>query len=313
MFRSYWERAAKVTGERIADLSARPVAASPESHGPGHRADRWPPPPPGRRQRRSRRTTPVEPLSHLSGLISRVLESADQLADSTRRTRRTETEDELTAAEPGSTDHNRGMNPPAVVTGDRQGRLRLGLPVDRRPRRRGVAAGEPIGDVGGAVAALRDRGIRVVFATNNSAPTTAELLARLDGFGIESDRRRSGHVGRAPRPPCSSPASGHGPGRRRGAREPWPPGAWRRSADGRAGRRDAAVVGWSRSFDFDSLAATATAARRVGPADRHQRGPHPPHPGRSDARGGGAAGRGGHGLRRHPGDRRQAPPSRWPP
>jgi hypothetical protein len=31
---------------------------------------------------------PVEALSHLSGLISRVLESADQLAASTRRTRR---------------------------------------------------------------------------------------------------------------------------------------------------------------------------------------------------------------------------------
>ena len=32
MFRSYWERAARVTGERIADLSARPVASSPEGH-----------------------------------------------------------------------------------------------------------------------------------------------------------------------------------------------------------------------------------------------------------------------------------------
>ena len=30
MFRSYWERAAKVTGERIADLSARPVPPSSE-------------------------------------------------------------------------------------------------------------------------------------------------------------------------------------------------------------------------------------------------------------------------------------------
>ena len=31
MFRSYWERAAKVTGERIADLSARPMAPSAEA------------------------------------------------------------------------------------------------------------------------------------------------------------------------------------------------------------------------------------------------------------------------------------------
>ena len=31
MFRSYWERAAKVTGERIADLSARPLPPSAEA------------------------------------------------------------------------------------------------------------------------------------------------------------------------------------------------------------------------------------------------------------------------------------------
>ena len=34
--------------------------------------------------------------------------------------------------------------------------------------------GEPIGDVGGAVAALRAAGVRTLFATNNSAPTRAE-------------------------------------------------------------------------------------------------------------------------------------------
>ena len=34
---------------------------------------------------------PTEPRSHLAGLISRVLESADQLAASTRRTRRAHT------------------------------------------------------------------------------------------------------------------------------------------------------------------------------------------------------------------------------
>ena len=38
------------------------------------------------------------------------------------------------------------------------------------------------------------------------------------------------------------------------------------------------MVGWSRTFDFDALAATAAAARALGPADRHQRGPDPPHP-----------------------------------
>jgi stearoyl-CoA desaturase (delta-9 desaturase) len=93
MFRSYWERAAKVTGARIAELSTRPVAPSAEA---GHAG-----------------VTPVdgdadgvgsspESLSHLSGLISRVLESADQLAASTRRTRRGT---KVASAEPGATDN----------------------------------------------------------------------------------------------------------------------------------------------------------------------------------------------------------------
>jgi stearoyl-CoA desaturase (Delta-9 desaturase) len=68
MFRSYWERAAKLTGERIADLSARPVAPSDEAEvKEGLRVH--------------------EGVSHLSNLISRSLESADQLARATRRTR----------------------------------------------------------------------------------------------------------------------------------------------------------------------------------------------------------------------------------
>ena len=48
-------------------------------------------------------------------------------------------------------------------------------------------AGQPIGDVASAVAALRARGARVVFATNNSAPTSTELLARLDRLGVAAD------------------------------------------------------------------------------------------------------------------------------
>ena len=78
MFRSYWERAAKVTGERIADLSARPMAPSAEALPriePAAADD-------------AGADVPNEPLSTLSGLISRVLESADQLAASTRRTRK---------------------------------------------------------------------------------------------------------------------------------------------------------------------------------------------------------------------------------
>ena len=91
MFRSYWERAAKVTGERIADLSARPLAPSSEASDPGAPPSAFGPD----------KGPPVEPLSHLSGLISRVLESADQLADATRRTRKGA---KVPTAESGATD-----------------------------------------------------------------------------------------------------------------------------------------------------------------------------------------------------------------
>jgi hypothetical protein len=99
MFRSYWERAARVTGERIADLSARPMASSPESLDQSASPDTNLSHPDATDEQAT-----DEPLSHLSGLITRVLESADQLADSTRRTRRPDTGDKVTAAEPGSGD-----------------------------------------------------------------------------------------------------------------------------------------------------------------------------------------------------------------
>ena len=84
MFRSYWERAAKVTGERIADLSARPLAPSPEAH---EAPDPVTEPCPGRRPDAGR-GRPVSRSPICPALISRVLESADQLAASTRRARK---------------------------------------------------------------------------------------------------------------------------------------------------------------------------------------------------------------------------------
>jgi stearoyl-CoA desaturase (delta-9 desaturase) len=87
MFRSYWERAAKVTGERIADLSARPLAPSAEG---STQVDPQVDPQVDLQvvDEEAGGSPPDEPLSTLSGLISRVLESADQLAASTRRTRK---------------------------------------------------------------------------------------------------------------------------------------------------------------------------------------------------------------------------------
>jgi stearoyl-CoA desaturase (delta-9 desaturase) len=101
MFRSYWERAAKMTGERIADLSARPMAPSPEAievvevSTPAAAV-------PEEEDHAATDVPPAEPLSHLSGLISRVLESADQLAAATRRTRKGA---RMTPHEQGSSEH----------------------------------------------------------------------------------------------------------------------------------------------------------------------------------------------------------------
>ena len=73
--------AARVTGERIADLSARPVAPSAEASDTAAAAAARP-------VVASEPGVPSgsdEQLSTLAGLIARALESADQLAASTRR------------------------------------------------------------------------------------------------------------------------------------------------------------------------------------------------------------------------------------
>ncbi len=92
MFRSYWERAAKVTGERIADLSARPLPPSPEVAEvvPTDGGPTAVPPPP---------TASEEQLSALAGLITRALETADQLAAVTRRRKGTKVASDTDAAE----------------------------------------------------------------------------------------------------------------------------------------------------------------------------------------------------------------------
>ena len=121
-------------------------------------------------------------------------------------------------------------------------------------------AGEPIGDVAGAVGRIRAHGARVVYATNNASPTTADMLGRLARIGIEAgpdDLVTSARVA----------ASLLQPGERvhllgeGGTREALVDRGVR-IVD--AGRRDAAVVGWSRSFDFAALAATSSAARETG-------------------------------------------------
>jgi 4-nitrophenyl phosphatase len=100
----------------------------------------------------------------------------------------------------------------------------------------------------------------VVFATNNSAPTTDELLARLERFGVTSsvaDLVTS----------AGAAASLVQPGQ---AVKVLAEAGVLEALDARGvtvvdgDRADAAMVGWTRSFDFALLASIATVARGSG-------------------------------------------------
>lgn len=121
-------------------------------------------------------------------------------------------------------------------------------------------AGEPIGDVALAVEGLRGAGVRVVFATNNSAPTTDVLVARLERAGIRAspdDLVTSADAAAGMLDPGMSVtvlAEG-------GVLEAL---TVRGVAVRDDGPVDAVIVGWTHTFDFDRLSAVAAAARSSG-------------------------------------------------
>ena len=121
-------------------------------------------------------------------------------------------------------------------------------------------SGEPIGDVAAAVSALRAHGIRVVFATNNSAPTNDELLTRLERIGIESsaaDLATSAAAAATLVQPGQSVRVLADAGVLEALKA-------RNVACIDDGPVEAAIVGWNRSFDFDALTEIAAAARASG-------------------------------------------------
>jgi 4-nitrophenyl phosphatase len=108
-----------------------------------------------------------------------------------------------------------------------------------------------------AVARLRARGERVVFLTNNSAPTVGDYVAKLDSMGIPTDGAdvlTSAQAAARLLSPGDTALVCAGPGvvealEARGVQVV------------RHGEADAVVVGWHRDFDFDRLAAATTAVR----------------------------------------------------
>jgi HAD superfamily hydrolase (TIGR01450 family) len=117
--------------------------------------------------------------------------------------------------------------------------------------------GEPIEGVDTAVEALRAAGIRTLFATNNSAPTRAELHARMQNCGIttsDEDLLTSADVA-AEMLPFGSTALVLADG---GVRE----ALLARGVTIRdSGPVDAVVVGWTRGFTFDAISEAASRVR----------------------------------------------------
>ena len=95
MFRSYFERAAKLTGEHITDMVARPLPAGDAPATPADVTDPVGPAGggsvvtgPGHDPVPGEAAPETDDATNLRGLISRAMESADLLAKATRRTRR---------------------------------------------------------------------------------------------------------------------------------------------------------------------------------------------------------------------------------
>ena len=156
-----------------------------------------------------------------------------------------------------------------------------------------------------AVSALRVAGVRVVFVTNNSAAPLAEQEAALDAIGIPArgDVITSAIAAAHLIAPGERVMVCGGPGvaeavTRRGAQ----PVA---GDDDTGGPVDAVVVGFHTDFDYTRLRIAATAvlagARLIGTNDDPTY-PTPAGPIRWRFH----TGRGGHGLRGGPDDRRQA-------
>jgi glycerol-1-phosphatase len=118
--------------------------------------------------------------------------------------------------------------------------------------------GRPIHGVDEAVARLRGAGVRVLFATNNSAPTRAELHRRLGQCGITTEDRdllSSADVAAGMLPSGSSAMVVGDDGVVEAL-------AGRGVVVVPEGPADAVVVGWTRSlFTFEAVARAAAAVR----------------------------------------------------
>ncbi len=118
-------------------------------------------------------------------------------------------------------------------------------------------AGRPIPGVDEAVARLRNAGVRVLFATNNSVPTRAELHHQLAGCGIaadDADLLRSADVAAEMLQPGTTAVVLGDEGVNEALRA-------RDISVVPEGPADAVVVGLTRAFTYDAVARAAAAVR----------------------------------------------------
>jgi HAD superfamily hydrolase (TIGR01450 family) len=118
-------------------------------------------------------------------------------------------------------------------------------------------SGEAIDGSAGAVEQLRSAGHRTVFATNNSSPTTSELIGRLGRIGIVADAAdvvSSAEAAASLIEKGSTVLALAGDGVRHAleARSV-------RLVD--EGPADVVVIGWTRDFDFERIARASRAVR----------------------------------------------------
>jgi 4-nitrophenyl phosphatase len=118
-------------------------------------------------------------------------------------------------------------------------------------------AGEAIDGVAGAVSALHQAGVSTLFVTNNSSPTVEELTGRLGRAGIDaaaSDIVTSAQAVATMIEPGATVLALADAGVAEALE-----GRDVRLVD--EGPADVVIVGWTHRFDFDALAAAATAVR----------------------------------------------------
>jgi 4-nitrophenyl phosphatase len=128
-------------------------------------------------------------------------------------------------------------------------------------------AGNPIPGSNEAVARLREAGQRILFVTNNSNPTVAELVEKLESFGISAERDElvtSSQAAASLLERGSSALVCGGPGVTEALEE-------RGVKPVHEGKADAVVVGFHREFDYDRLTAAFRAvfdgAKLIGTND----------------------------------------------